>query len=165
MKQDKNRRGVVVMITGNLKDLSVLSKLGGNFTAAVEYLKNLDVAALEPKRYDVDGNNVYAIFCELALHDPAELPFEVHGRYADIQLVIDGCEGMWQVPVSEELPVRTPYDATKDIGFYNDPACYNKVYLSSGEFAVFFPEDAHKPCCATEGCTQSRKLLVKVLLE
>lgn len=150
------------MITGSLKDLSVLEKLGGNFTAAVEFLKKTDIAALAPGKHEIDGDNAYAIFCELALRDPAELPFEIHGRYADIQLVIDGCEGMWHVPVSDDLPVRTPFDPAKDIGFYDDPACYNKVYLSSGEFAVFFPEDAHKPCCATEGCTQSRKLLLKV---
>lgn len=153
------------MITGTLKNLSVLSKMGGNFKTAVEFLENLDMATLEPKRFEVDGENVYAFCSDVTLRDPAELPFEIHAKYADIQIVVNGCEEMWQAVFSDDMSVKTPFDAEKDFGLFFDPAVYNTVVLPAGAFAVFFPEDAHKPCCATKDCSQSRKLVVKVKLD
>lgn len=153
---------LLFMITGTLKDLSVLSKLGGNFTAVVDFLKKLDVTALKPGKYEIDGDKAYAFFSEMTLRDPSELPFEAHARYADIQMIIDGLEEMWQAPVSDALPVRTPFDESKDAAFYNDPDHFNTVVLGAGEFAVFFPEDAHKPCCMVKDSKHSLKLLFKV---
>ena len=59
------------------------------------------------------------------------------------------------------LPCQKPqgeYDAEKDIEFFEDvPDSY--VTVLPGEFAVFFPEDAHAPLIGTG---EVHKVVIKV---
>ena len=58
--------------------------------------------------------------------------------------------------------VANEYDPKIDCAFYSGDG--NKAVLKQGEFMVFFPQDAHKPCVMSEE-NRSRKVVVKVMLE
>ena len=151
------------MLVGTLEHLAPLAALGGNFATAAAYLQKLDTAALEPQRYDIDGDNVYAFCAEVDLRPLTEAFPEAHRRYADIQLVLDGCEGMAYAPTAR-LIEHTPYNEEADYALYENIEDPSMLALRAGEFAVFMPEDAHTPCCPAGGCVKSKKLIVKVLL-
>lgn len=153
------------MIIGTLKNLAPIAELGGNFSTAAAYLKTLDVAALTPQRYEIDGANVFANFYDVSLQDPETLSFETHTHYADIQLIVDGCEGMWVAPASAGLTVRTPYEEARDVTFYEDPQQSTELAVTAGQFVVFFPEDAHKPSCVSGNSRRAFKLVIKVKID
>lgn len=150
------------MILGTLNNLTVLEALGGNFATAVTYLKTTDLGALTPGHYEIDGDNVFANFYDVSLQEPSTLSFETHTHYADIQLIVDGCEGMWFAPYTADMVVRTPYETERDVTFYEDPALASELAVAAGQFVVFFPDDAHKPSCLTRDSRHAFKLVIKV---
>ena len=51
----------------------------------------------------------------------------------------------------------------KDVAFYKNIENASKLVLKDGDFAIFFPEDAHKPCCALNNePSKVKKVVVKV---
>lgn len=151
------------MIKDSIKNIDSLSKYGENFNKAIDFLKNTDFDALTPQKYEIDGSNVYAFFCEVNLVFPEKAKLETHKNYADIQVVTHGCEGMEYAPAGT-LTVDTPYNPEHDIAFYKDSNAAEMLAVSAGEFALFMPEDAHKPNCIVGNSKNSKKLIVKVRL-
>ena len=83
---------------------------------------------------------------------------EFHRRYIDIQFVVAGIDLIGWLPTPSCQRVSTPYDEAKDVGFFYDrPATWLSV--AAGQFALFFPEDAHAPL-AGQGAVH--KAVVKV---
>jgi len=84
-------------------------------------------------------------------------PLEAHRRYIDVQYVLSGADEMGWRALSD---CKSPggYDAARDIEFFTDePAAWATV--STGEFAIFFPHDAHAPLT---GRGDIHKVVVKV---
>jgi biofilm protein TabA len=86
--------------------------------------------------------------------------FETHRKYIDIQFTVSGADLIgW-----DEQPHCTPapegYNADKDVEFYTDrPKLW--IPVSSGRFAIFYPEDAHAPL-GTDGFVH--KVVIKIAL-
>ena len=87
--------------------------------------------------------------------------FEAHKRYIDIQYLAAGTEVIEHARTGELRPAD-PFDTTKDLGFFQEPAAATRLHLEPGMFAIFFPEDAHKPCCAAGAPASVRKVVLKV---
>ncbi len=151
------------MIKDSLKNIDCLLKYGENFKKAIDFLKNTDFDDLTPQKYEIDGSQVYAFFCEVNLVSPDMAKLETHKKYADIQVVTYGSEGMQYAP-ADTLTVKEEYNAEHDIAFYEDSENIDMLKVSAGEFALFMPEDAHKPNCLVGDSKKSKKLIVKVRL-
>ena len=62
--------------------------------------------------------------------------------------------------------MRTPYDAARDVTFYERLVPESNLVLLPGSFAVLFPEDVHRPQVATEdGPAPVTKVVVKISTE
>jgi len=123
------------------------------------YLKETDLASLKPGKYPIDGDNVYAIVTEAPLKDLDKSLWEAHKNYSDIHLMIKGKEKIGVAPFSSATVV-TPYDATKDIGFYK---AQGKYYIGDPEtFFILFPENAHRPGLKVEGYDVVKKIVIKI---
>lgn len=93
---------------------------------------------------------------------PAEtLRFETHEKFFDAQYLVAGEERIG-VAARDGLDVQTPYDVENDVTFYQEPAVSGSVLLHAGEYAVFAPQNAHKPRCAAGDAMAVRKIVVKV---
>ena len=78
--------------------------------------------------------------------------------HIDIQVCIKGEEKIGWKPRTECFHQKEPYNAHKDVSFYDDvPDMYFK--LRSDQFAIFFPEDVHAPMI---GNGLIKKMVVKV---
>ncbi len=149
------------MINDQLKNASVYHGLSPAFRAAFEFLAAADLAALPLGRHEVRGDEVYAVVQEADLKPWAEGRWEGHRRYADIQLVLSGAEVMGFRAV-DGLTEDPAYDPQADLVFFRE-ADGQRVLVRAGEFAVFFPQDAHRPCMQSEdGAQHIRKVVVKV---
>lgn len=92
---------------------------------------------------------------------PEEARLEAHRRYIDIQVPFSAPEMFGYAPVEHLSHPLLPYDAERDILFYDDP--FSSTFtLMPGMFAIFFPEDAHAPGISPSGI---RKAVAKVKIE
>jgi len=130
------------------------------FAKAFEFLSRSDLNQLEPGKYSIEGDSVYAIVAKEPGRRKEEAQLEIHEKYIDIQFVLAGAETMgWQAKSSCQLPAGE-YDPEDDIQFFDDrPDSWFTVH--PGAFAVFFPEDAHLPLVSTGDI---HKVVVKIAL-
>ena len=128
---------------------------------AFNFLKSNDLSKLEIKRYDIDGDNLYAPISEYVTKNEEDAKFEAHQKYIDIQYVITGTEQMSVAPLSMKKDVLTPYDPAKDIEFMT--VNESKSYTATPDrFFIFFPSDIHRPSVKVGENSQVRKVVVKV---
>ena len=149
------------MIADKLSRLERYVFLSPRFAAAAEFLRR-DVAAMPDGRHDILGDDCFALVQGYTTKPHAEAEFEAHRTYADIQLILAGEETLLWSPIENIGPVTKPYVAERDIAFFASPAQSTPLNLRAGEFAIFFPEDAHAPGVQTHGPCAVRKVVVKV---
>jgi YhcH/YjgK/YiaL family protein len=131
---------------------------------AFAFLKNNDLSKIEVKRYDIEGENVFAPITEYLTKNEEDAKFEAHKKYIDIQYVISGVEQMSVAPMSMKKDEVTPYDATKDVEFMT--VSQSSSYKATPErFFIFFPSDIHRPSVKVGENSQVRKVVVKVKVD
>lgn len=88
--------------------------------------------------------------------------WELHKKYADIQLLLEGSESIGTYPVSrlERLPEINP---EKDCVLF-ETLSGSLTELEPGEFIIALPQDIHKPNCPGSKGSRSKKAIFKVLL-
>lgn len=131
---------------------------------AFKFLKENDLKSLELKRYDIDGNNLYASPSEYLSKNEEDARFEAHQKYIDIQYVASGKELIGITPMSLKKEVLVPYDATKDVEYFTVTRDVN-YSATPDRFFIFFPEDAHRPGLKDGENSQVRKVVIKVKVD
>jgi YhcH/YjgK/YiaL family protein len=120
-----------------------------------------DLAALPAGRHPIDGERLYVSIDDAAGRGRDGARLEVHRRYIDIQVVLEGIDTIgWRSLATCSEPAG-PFDPSRDVGFFADPP-EDWFTLSPGRFAVFFPDDAHAPL---GGNGPVRKAVIKVRLD
>jgi len=85
---------------------------------------------------------------------------ELEGINIDIQYIVEGTEVIWGMPIGK-LSETESYSPKKHIVFYDEINYWSKLTLNAEDFAIFFSENAHKPCCAFEKQLLVKKVVVK----
>lgn len=150
------------MIIDSLDNAHKYFSLNPHFEKAFAYIQDADLESMEPGKYEIDGNNLKAIYANKTGMSAAEsiTKFECHNNHIDIQLCIKGKETIGWKPRGDCLVQKGDYNPEKDVLFYSDaPDTY--FGLTDGQFAIFFPEDVHAPMIG-EG--EIKKLVIKVKL-
>ncbi len=130
------------------------------FSKAFDYLNQTDLENTEGSRFDIDGNNLKAIFSNKIGMTPEQstAKFECHNRHIDIQVCINGVETIGWKPRTKCVSQKGDYNPDKDVLFFNDaPDMF--FQLTNGQFVIFFPDDVHAPMIG-EG--EIKKVVIKV---
>lgn len=128
------------------------------------FLKENDLTKLELKRYELDGDNLYAPVSEYMSKNEADARYEAHQKYIDIQYVASGSELIGISPMSKQDTVLQPYDAVKDVMFLTVKE--GKNFKATPEtFFIFFPDDAHRPGLKDGENALVRKVVVKLKVD
>lgn len=149
----------------NRKSLAVsYFKNSERWDSAFTFLKNNDLASLEAKRHDLDGDNLFVSITDYNTKNEEDANYEAHRKYIDIQYVVSGAEMIDITPLSLKDSVYQAYDDTKDIEFFSVKE--GKAFKADPElFFIFFPEDAHKPGLKIDTIAPVRKVVVKVRID
>ena len=156
------------MILDTLDAIGKYAGISPNFETAVRWLQETDPEALEPGRTDIDGEKVYAVVSENRL-ESKEPVFEVHRRYADIQIILRGREGFRYGREGRELSGKPENDV-----WFCEADRQVPFELEEGGVTVFLPGEAHAPGLYPEkdrrplspaAPVPDRKLVVKVLMD
>lgn len=89
--------------------------------------------------------------------------FEAHKNFLDLHYIVEGVEGIATADVTT-LEEKTPYEESKDIGFYQGDAD-GIYYLKPGQFMVCWPSDAHKVAVMQDSPALIRKIVVKIRID
>jgi YhcH/YjgK/YiaL family protein len=149
----------------NKKEFAILYyKNKERWAKAFKFLRNNDLTKLDVKRYDIDGDNLFATVSEYQSKNEESAKFEAHRKYIDIQYVISGKEIMNLAPISTLKEVLTPYDVAKDIEFITVSKVVN-YKANPSNFFIFFPDDAHRPGLKDGSNSPVRKVVIKVKVD
>ncbi|MDR3570072.1 MAG: YhcH/YjgK/YiaL family protein [Syntrophobacteraceae bacterium] len=121
-------------------------------------------AAFDPSgpngRYEIEAEDIFAIVSSYETSLASQNSFEIHRKYADVQIVIEGEEKI-EVWLSG-LKTAGDYDEIKDKESLEAPLDSAALVMRPGYFAVLYPNEAHRPGCDYRGKSQVRKIVVKV---
>lgn len=147
------------MIYDTLDNANQYTGLFENLDTALEFLDNTDLSDLPLGRTDIDGDNVYALVSETDAVKSDDKDFELHSRYMDIHIDLEGCEIIEFALGS--LTEKAPYDESQDFAlFAADLSC--ACVMGEGRFCVCMTEEPHKPLVAAAGTEKLKKCVIKV---
>ncbi len=99
--------------------------------------------------YPIMGGTLFAKVIEPTTMRREETVCEAHRKFIDLQVILKGEEYV-DVYHTPDLTVKTPYNPETDVEFFEIPEIVDaRVKLKPGNFAVFFPDDAHVPLIMT----------------
>lgn len=150
------------MIYDLLKNIERYEGISKNLDTAIKFIKKQDLDALPLGRTDIDDHRVFVNVMEAVAKSEDEIYFEVHKKYMDIQIDLEGIEAI-ETAVGD-LEEITPYDEGKDIGFYRTGTSARCI-MGSGRFSVCMAEEAHKPGIACQDERVLKKCVIKVAVE
>lgn len=130
---------------------------------ALDYLQHTDFEQLEAGRYSLKGDLIYVQVLDLETKPKSAYQPEVHRKYLDVQYLHRGKEIMATAVDFGQNPVASPYDPERDIQYYESMEHENEFHCVAGNFAVFFPEDAHRTAIY-DGTDKVRKIVVKIAI-
>lgn len=148
------------MIIDHIDNAALYWGLGPRFEQALRYLAETDLAATAPQRYDLDGDDLFALIQQYQAKPRAEGFWEAHRRYADVQYVVSGAEHMGYAPIAALKAGE--YDGEKDFLKLEGQGAF--IELRAGFFMILCPQDGHMPGLAIEAPTPVKKAVVKVKL-
>jgi biofilm protein TabA len=140
-----------------------LYPFGPGWTKAFDFLAGFR-ADQKDGEFTILGRDVFARIMTYTTRNREDAILESHRDYVDIQVVMNGREGLEWFP-TDGLSVQSTHDAFKDATFYRHPdSCGARVVLSTGMFVALFPEDAHMPSLvlADDGPANVRKVVIKL---
>lgn len=138
-----------MVIYDNIANMSIYSRVHPYIARVEQELQSLSGRELTTGRFPIEGDQLYYQVQRYESRNPSECRFESHRRYIDIQCVLEGRETAYITQIADVEPDDN-YDGERDIRFYRDAEA-SAIVLRAGRFAIFFPQDAHKPCCHYAG--------------
>jgi YhcH/YjgK/YiaL family protein len=146
------------MIVDRIENTARYLAINQGFAPALAFLRRPDLQELPVGEYAIDGDRVYAMVSKAPGRKKELALLEIHERYIDVQLVLSGVDTMgWKSRSYCEKPAEA-YDPQADIQFFEDqPDAW--IPIHAGEFAIFFPEDAHMPLISSG---EIHKVVVKI---
>ena len=118
-------------------------------------------AALENGDHWLEEGVLKALLQSYETSPAEERFFERHKKFIDVQVMLSGRERQ-DVSQAPDLVPSMEYDEKTDLIKYENPECFSTILLEPGYFAVYFPQDAHRPNCAVGNRERVRKVCMKV---
>ncbi len=146
------------MIIDDLKNLKNYESVNPLFAKVIEFLKNNDLKAMEPGKYEIEGKDLFLNLTVAKGKTPDQAVLETHDKMIDIQIPISDAETFGYTP-RENLPAAA-YNAEKDITKIPELAAESYITCQPGMMAIFFPQDGHAPCIT--GAPEIKKAIFKV---
>ena len=149
------------MIFDSLKHRLQYESMHTSFPSAFDFIERAVRESLPVGRYEIDGDALYAIVQEYETKPHEDCAFEGHRKYIDIQYMISGSECMGAAELANVTP-KTEYNEERDFLLFENTDLASTLTVNEGEFAIFYPHDAHRPGMAFGAPTTIRKIVVKI---
>ncbi|SDD24245.1 YhcH/YjgK/YiaL family protein [Paenibacillus sp. UNCCL117] len=154
------------MIVGQLRHSDSEEKMyAPAIREALAYLRKTDLAALEPGRHEIDGDRMFCMISECETSPLSQRKAESHRAYIDVHCVLSGAEKIGFARWSEEQEVVEDLLASGDALLYDELRDEAELWMRPGSYAVFLPNDLHRPGGRLGEEPKVRKAVVKIKWE
>ena len=150
------------MILDTLDQSKKYNGLHPLFSKAFEFLHETNFEELALGKHELVKDQLFAIFMEYDTKESTDGTLEAHKKFIDIQAVIAGQEVMEVSKLGIHATTK-PYNPENDLEFFEGEG-QTKLLVDEGQFAVFFPEDVHKPNIKVDHPQIVKKVVMKVLV-
>ena len=106
-------------------------------------------------------DDIFALEQRFVSKERSQCFIESHKKYVDIQMIYSGQELMEFGDIAR-LIFKSVYDPSRDLITYLDSKNLNQVLLRNGDFAVYFPGDAHLGCQRKDDSVECFKTVIKM---
>lgn len=145
------------MIIDTLTNFEKYISVNPLFEEVAKFMRENDLNTLDEGKYEIKGKDLFVNVTTAKGRTPEEAVLETHRLMLDIQIPLS-CEETYGYTPAEDLP-EAEYDEVKDLSKMPSLAAQSYVTCRPGMFAVFFPQDGHAPCIATQDI---KKVIFKV---
>lgn len=129
------------------------------FATAFEYILANDFSKFTTGKYEVDGNEIFAMVSDYQTKNITECKWEAHRKYIDIQFMVNGTENFGYVNL-DSLKTIQDYNDEKDFLLLEGDGDFIKFEKDS--FIIACPQDAHMPGIIYDTHGPVKKVVVKV---
>ena len=149
------------MIADKIENLSAYPQLAVYEADLVGFLDKMKRENLPDGRYDLRGDELFALVQRYETRPLEGARMESHKLYADLQYIHSGREWIY-VDFTDELTVYEDRTPGADILFYEIRPNKGGTLLSAGMFGYYGPQDAHMPCIMVDGPEKGIKVVFKI---
>ncbi len=150
------------MIHDNFINIEKYKSISPNIASAIDFLISHDLNTFSAGKYEIHKDKVIMLVNKYQTKSSEECKLEAHKKYIDIQLMLIGNEKIGHFLLENEKPSEE-YSEEKDVMFFKEEYC--SFNLKRNEFAIFFPNDVHKPGIALNSFEYVTKIVMKVKVE
>ncbi|MDZ7837507.1 MAG: YhcH/YjgK/YiaL family protein [Actinomycetota bacterium] len=152
------------MIIGNLRqDLHQFNYIGNqDFKKVAEYIVGTDFSTKIEGRHLVEGERIFYNLLSYRTTFASNRDAEAHWEYIDFQYIICGEELIGWAPYSKQQVVLNKYNPDRDIVTFAELDRESLFILKAGMYAIFFPDDIHRPGIQSQRSLEVKKLVFKI---
>jgi len=147
------------MIYDTLDNFSCYEHLFPGLSEGFRFLQQAS-ADIALGRHQLAGDN-YANVDLYTTREVNPVGYEAHRKYVDIQFLLSGEEEVLVRNIGD-LTCTMPYDANRDVAFFQHVEPTATVRLGKGYFVILFPQDAHEPQHCVNQPLPVKKIVVKI---
>jgi len=147
------------MVLDKIENVHLYKNLSPALARALEYVASTDFSKVKPGRYDLEGDDIFAMVSEYETLPPEAGNLEGHRKYIDVQFMAEGEELVGYTHCNGQTPVEA-YSAEKDRAFYKEETSF--FLFPEKSFAIFWPDDLHMPNIQVNAPGKVKKVVVKV---
>lgn len=123
-------------------------------------IKAIDFDEIEDGTYQINGYNMSVE--SPVTESAAERKLEGHKKFVDVVYEIDVIEEIIGCRSFRDAGEETESYPERDLYFYKSEGNESQIFLRTGDFAVCYPFDLHRPlCCGEKGAQKIRKAVLK----
>jgi YhcH/YjgK/YiaL family protein len=155
------------MIYGHIGSMETENAYTEKIRKAMAILRETDVTDMHHGKYPLDGDNLILQINEITTGPKEEKKPEVHRKYIDVQYMVHGHELIGFYPDDRNGEVLEDLLKENDLLFYKEREDVNELMLpmTDGCYAIFFPEDVHRPGCQMRAPEAVKKIILKIKVD
>lgn len=147
------------MIFDKTENICLYSGISKRLDKAIGFLNETDISTIKPGRYDISGDDVFALVHEYETNPFEKSVWEGHRRFIDLQIMISGREKLGYANI-EKIEITENFPENGD---YIGKGEGNYLEFAQGYFSILFPDDAHMPGVNySEKSEAVKKIVIKI---
>lgn len=155
------------MIFGHVQAKETEKAYAAPIVEAIRYCRETDVSQMGESKFLLKGEDFIVLICDRVTEAKEKKLPEVHRRYVELQFMAEGEELMGYYPDCGDNELLSDCLEEKDTLYYKENPNAEEVMLHMvpGTYAVFFPEDVHRPFCQVKEPARVKKIVIKIALD
>lgn len=128
----------------------------------LDFLRDTDFTKHKIGKIPLEGELLFAELIETTTKKIIQSTPEIHEKYIDIHYLLSGKEYIGTVADLGKNIISKSLMPEQDVTFYKSVKHESFLEMFPGSYAIFFPEDIHRPCSCIDEETFIRKVVVKI---